>query len=231
MIAGDAIITTLQGPAFVSDLAGKGVVFVYTWDGIKVTVGEIEVLDISTVVAHEVTLDDESKLYVSGDTQFLLRSEDQITADKLSAGTSLLPIYTKTDAAGYTIYREPGQWHRGAKTRRDSYAWRRTSRMVAEWKTRKRCEPGDSVIFRNNVRTDCHPDNLDVSRKPPKQSKMKVKFAEPLFEAQRFINYHRKRNHKITCVRVDNGRNLFSIRGLEAANLAVNGIFLSVDTE
>ena len=100
--------------------------------------------------------------------------------------------------------------------------------MVAEWKTRRRCEPGDSVTFRNKVRTDCHPDNLDVSRKPPKQPKKKVKFAEPIFEAQRFIDHH---NHKIIQVRVDNGRNLFSIRGLEAANLAVSGIFLSVDTE
>lgn len=228
MIDGKALILTLQGPQFVADLLDEGMVFVYTWDGIKVTVGEIEVLPPKLVIAHEITLDDDTKLYVSRDTSVLLRSQDQTTADALTAGTSLLPLYTKLDSSGYLIYQEPGEWHRGAKTTRDSYAWRRVSRMVAEWKMRRRVEPGDVVSFRNKKRTDCHPDNLKIEKKPPRKPKKKVEFAEPIFEAQRFIN---RNNHKVGQVRVDISRSLFSIRGPEAANLAVNGIFLSVDTE
>lgn len=228
MLAGESLILTLQGPRFASDLVNQELIFVFTWDGIKVTVGEIEVLPSSLGVAQEITLDDDTKLYVSKGTAVLLHSGDPASADTLSAGTSLLPLYTKLDSSGYSIYREPGEWHRRAKTTRDSYAWRRVSRMVAEWKSRRRCEPGDVVSFRNNVRTDCHPDNLKFEKKPPRKPKKKVKFAEPIFKAERFIRRH---NHKLVQVRVDTSRDLFSIRGPEAANLAVSGIFISVDTK
>jgi len=228
MLAGKSLITTLQGPRFVSDLVDEEAVFVYTWDGGKVTVGKIEVVPGTLMIAQEIILDDDSKLLVSKDTLVQLRSSDQITADRLSAGDSLLPLYTKFDASGYLIYQEPGRWHRGAKTTRDSYAWRRVGRMVAEWKLRRRCEPGDVVSYRNNQRSDCHPDNLKIEKKSPRKPKKKVKFAEPIFTADRFIRRH---NHKVLQVRVDTSREMFSIRGLATANLAVNGIFLSVDTE
>jgi hypothetical protein len=228
MLSGKALVLTLQGPRFVADLASEGATFVYTWDGIKVTVGEIEVLPSKLVIAQAITLDDDETLYVSKGTSVLLRSGDPVTADVLSAGMSLLPLYVKLDSSGYLIYQEPGKWHRGAKTTRDSYAWRKVSRMVAEWKMRRRCEPGDVVSFRNKVRTDCHPNNLKIDKKTPKRPKKKVEFAEPIFEAQRFIN---RNNHQVARVRVDTSRDLFSIRGPESANLAVNGIFVSVDTE
>jgi len=228
MLAGKSLIRTLQGPRFASDLVNEGMTFVFTWDGVKVTVGEIEVLPGGLSVAREITLDDDEKIYVSKDTSVLLRSGGLVAADGLSAGTSLLPLYTKLDSSGYLTYQEPGSWHRGAKTTRDSYAWRRVSRMVAEWKTRRRCEPGDVVSYRNKNRTDCHPDNLNIEKKPPRKPKKKVKFAEPVFKADQFVQRH---NHKLLRVRVDTSREMFSIRGPEAANLAVNGIFLSVDTE
>lgn len=228
MLDGKALVLTLQGPQFVSDLAEQTLTYVYTWDGIKVTVGEIEVLPSKYRVSSKIVLDDGEELYVSPETQVLLRSGEPTNIKNLVEGTSLLPLYTKQDSSGYSIYQEPGEWHRGAKTTRDSYAWRRVSRMVAEWKMRRRCEPGDVVTFRNKIRTDCHPDNLQVVKKPPKRPKKKVGFAEPIFEAQRFIN---RNNHQIAGVQVDTSRDLFSIRGPESANLAVNGIFISVDTE
>lgn len=228
MLDGEALIPTLQGPEFVSDLVEEGLVFVYTWDGVKVTVGEIEVLPSKLVISQELSLDDGGKLYVSGDSSVILRDGTPLMVSDLKPREALLPLYTRLDSSGYTVYQEPGDWHRGAKTRRDSYAWRRTSRMVAEWKMRRRCEPGDVVSFRNKDRTDCHPDNLEITKKPPRCPKKKVEFAEPIFEAQRFIDHH---NHKVQSVKVDVSRSLFSIRGPEAANLAVNGIFLSVDTE
>jgi hypothetical protein len=228
MLAAKSLVLTLSGPRFVADLVGKGPIFVYTWDGIKVTVGEVEVLPSKLAVAYAVTLDDEETLYTSKGSSLVLRSGDPIPAEELAPETSLLPLYVKLDSAGYLIYQEPGEWHRGAKTTRDSYRWRRASRMVAEWKMRRRCEAGDVVSFRNKNRTDCHPDNLKIEKKIRKQPKKKVKFAEPIFEADRFIRRH---NHKVVRARVDISRELFSIRGLEADNLAVNGIFISVDTE
>lgn len=228
MLYADSLVATLTGPQHVSDLVNTGVVFVYTWDGVKVTVGEVEVVEGRYAPCVALTLDDESRIIVSHGTTALLRSEDPVPIISLAVETSLLPLYMKPDSAGYTVYKEPGNWHKGAKTQRDSFRQRRVSRMVAEWKMRRRCEPGDVVSFKDGDRTNCHPDNLKIEQKAPRKLKQKSKFAEPIFEAARFIE---ENNHKVKLVRVDKSRNLFSIRGLEAANLAVSGIFISVDTE
>jgi len=228
MLVKDALIATLSGPRFVGDLLNAGVIFVYTWDGVKITVGEIEVIEGRFAPCLTLSLDDDSNLLVSQDATILLRSGLETPVEYLTPETSLLPLYTKQDSSGYTVYKEPGEWHRGAKTLRDSYRQRRVSRMVAEWKTRRRCEPGDVVSFKDGNRTNSHPDNLKIEKKPPRKPKMKSKFAEPLFEADRFI---KENNHKVKLVTVDKSRNLLSIRGLDAANLAVNGVFVSVDTE
>jgi hypothetical protein len=228
MLYEDSLVATLSGPRFARDLCGAGVVFIYTWDGVKVTVGEVEIVEGCYTVGHEILLDDGSTLLVSRDTTVLLRSGLTSPIEHLIPETSLLALYTKQDSSGYTVYKEPGEWHKGAKTLRDAYRQRRVSRMVAEWKMRRRCEPGDVVSFKDGVRTNCHPNNLKIEHKAPRKPERKSKFAEPLFEAHRFIQ---ESNHKVKSMMVDKGRNLFSIRGLEAANLAVNGIFISVDTE
>lgn len=229
MIAAESIVYTLSGPRLAQDLLGKGVFFVYTWDGVKVTVSEAEIVEGALVVPYALDLDDESTVIVCPKTEVLLREKgDPCSIEGLAPQTSLLPLYMKLDAPGYLLYREPGEWHKGAKTRRDGQRWRRVSRMVAEWKMNRRCQPGDVVSFENGVRTYCHPDNLKIEHKPPRKPKKKVKFAEPIFRAQRFI---RKNNHQVVRVRVDTSRKMLSIRGLEAANLAVNGVFISVDAE
>jgi hypothetical protein len=229
MLSGDAQVLTLgEGPKLVIDLAGAGLTKVYTWDGERVTVGEVEILEDSRLsIPQAITLDDGTTLKVCSETMLLTRSGAPRYPEQIEAGDSLLPLYTKTDGNGYLIYQEPGVWHKCAKTTRDGYRWRPVSRMVAEWKMERRCAAGDVVSFISKDRTNCHPDNLKISRKPRKKMK-RSNFADPIIRAHRFIRRH---NHGVTEVRIDISRDLFSIRGVETANLAVDGIFLSVDSE
>jgi len=229
MLPPDTLIPTLAGPRLISDLAEEsGIVLVFTWDGTRVTVGEIEIGDQLTKLCSVLSLDDDSSVIVSADSSVVLRNGTVAPVLELTPNQSLMPLYTRRDADGYLVYREPGEWHKGGKTLRDSWRTRRVGRMVAEWKMQRRCEPGDQVSFKDGDRTNCHPDNLVIEKKPRSRPEIRAKFAEPLFEADRFINDN---NHKVCQVTVDKARNMFSIRGLGAANLAVGGIFISVDTE
>jgi len=158
----------------------------------------------------------------------LLRNGAPRFPEQLVNGTSLLPYYTKLATKGYPIYQEPGDWHHGGLTPSDKNRWRRVTRMVAEWKLERRCEKEDVVSYISKDRVDCRPGNLKLSRKKRKTTQKKVGFAEPIFEAQRFIDRH---NHKVDRANLDTSRNLLSIRGLETANFSVGGIFVSADSE
>jgi len=228
MISGDSLVPTLEGPMFVADLAELGSTMVYTWDGNRVTVGEVDVLKKGRfTIPWAITLDDDTTVAVCSETMILLRSGAPRFPEQIVIDDSLLPLYLKLDRDGYSTYQEPGDWHKGAKTTRDGFRWRRVSRMVAEWKMERRCKAGDVVSFISKDRSNCHPDNLEIEHKPRKQSK-RSNFADPIIVAHRFIRRH---NHKVTAVRLDISRDLFSIRGKKTANLAVGGIFLSVDSE
>jgi len=228
MLTGDAVVATLRGTEFVADLADRGPTKIFTWDGDRITIGEIEVGETQTQISYALDLDDGNTLRVSSETMVLLRNGAPRYPEQLEEDTSLLPLYFKFDGDNYTLYRQVGDWRKGALTTRDSYGWRRLSRMIAEWKMGRRCQPGDVVSFVDGNRTNHDPENIKVSQKRPRKPKRKQKFAEPVFKAHEFI---RKHNHKLVQVRLDTSTDLFSIRGLDGANLAVNGIFVSVDTE
>ena len=229
MLGHDALIMTLTGPRLAGDLLNQGSVRVLTWDGDRVTVGEIVVSDGPMLtIPYRLILDDGAELVFCKETMLLLRNGAPRYPEQLAPKTSLLPLYSKFDSSGYSIYQEPGDWHKNALTPSDRYRWRRVSRLVAEWKLERRCGPEDTVSFVSDDRTDCRPDNLIVTQKKRKKSEVKVKFAEPIFAAQRFIKKH---NHKVISIYLDASRNLLSIRGLRTANIAVSGIFASVDSE
>jgi len=229
MLSPHAEIQTLSGNKIAADLVDAGPTHVFTWDGERVTVGQIEVTeDHRLQIPRRIELDDGNGFSCCVETMVLSRSGGPRFLDQLQPGDSLLPFYLKTDAGGYPVYQEPGDWHLGALTPSDKNRWRRLSRLVAEWKLGRRCEIGDVVSYVSSDRQNVHPSNLRVSRKTRKKTKKKVEFAEPIFEAQRFIDQH---NHKVVGVYLDTSHNLLSIRGLRTANLAVNGVFISVDPE
>lgn len=228
MLGPESLVYTLSGPQFASDLANAGPTFVYTWDGDRVTVGEIEIGRVRRAFSLSFDLDDGGSVIVCKETMVLIRSGGPRFVEDLPPQTSLLPLYLKIDADGYLMYQEPGTWHKKAETTRDSYRWRKVSRMVAEWKLGRRCAPGDIVSFIDENRENCHPTNLKIEHKAPRKPKKKSKFAEPIFVAHRFI---KRNNHKLTQVSVSISRELFSIKGLETTNLVVNGIFISVDSK
>jgi hypothetical protein len=228
VIGPQSVVHTLSGDKFAADLYGKDPVLVYTWDGQRITVGRIQIDDPRVRIPHRISLDDNSILLIDPGTMVLLRDGAPRFPSDLKAGNSLLPLYRKLDSGGYPIYWEPGGWNRSAQTTRDSYRWRRVTRMVAEWKMGRRCRSGDIVSYVSKDRGNCHPDNLKIVHKEIKRPARKVKSIDPLFEAQRFIN---ESNHKVAQVGVDVSGDLFSIRGLETSNLAVGEIFLSVDSE
>jgi len=204
-----------------------GPVYIFTWDGKRITVGQVAIDQPIQHVPRIITLDDGAVLCVSANTALLARNGQLIPAREAAQGASLLPLYLKNDKNGFWYYQEPGDWHREAKTLGDSYRWRCVSRMVAEWKMGRRCMPGDLVKYKNKDRSDCSPENLDIT-KGAKRRKRKAKFAEPIFEAARFVN-SQSDNHKIADNKVGTSSELLRVTGKFADNLSVNGIFLSVD--
>lgn len=222
------VVATLGGPQFVADLAEAGPTKVFAWIDDKITVGEIEVSPNRFGVPSALDLDDGSSVRLSSETMVLLRNGAPRFVDQLQPGDSLLPLYTKLDSDNYLLYQQVGDWRKRALTRRDSYGWRRVSRMIAEWKMGRRCRPGDEVTFVDGDRQNHDPENIRIIEKPPRKPKKKQQFAEPIFRAHDFIRRH---NHKLLAVRLDISVELFSIRGMDGANLSVNGIFISVDME
>lgn len=221
------IIHTISGDVLLDDLIdNKLPTYVYTWDGDQVTLGRIKIGKTSLQVPLKVELDDGSNILIGNGANLLVRDGTEKKARDVKSGASLLPLYLKKDGDGYTLYKEPGSWNKGALTRRDSSNWRRVSRMVAEWKLNRRCAPGDIVRFDDGNRANSHPDNLIIEYRAPKPRKQKAKFAEPIFEAQRLI---RKFNHKVEEISLDISREMFSIKGVGVANFAIGGIFIAVD--
>lgn len=225
-----AVIHTLSGDVFVSDLIDREEpTHVYTWDGERITVGLILIEEASRHVSVplRLELDDGNQIQISNGMQCLLRDgEDQKAVRDLEVGESLLPLYTKPDGQGYITYYEPGKWNKGALTLKDGFNWRKVSRMVAEHRLGRRVRPGDRIAFIDKSKTNCHPDNLDIQFRAPKQKKTKSKWAEPIFEAHRVIG---RINHKVDNVFVDTSREMFSIKGIGTRNLAVGGVFLTTD--
>lgn len=227
MLGAETVVLTLTGPRILNDLVAEGPIFVLTWDGDRVTVGQITVERTpGLVIPYKIELDDGSWFHCCPDTMVLLRNGAPRFPEQITADTSLLPLYTKLDAAGYPVYQEPGEWHKKALTPSDKNRWRRMSRMVAEWKLKRRCEPGDNISYVSSDRLNCHPDNLKFDRKVRKKTEKRVDFVEPLLKAQKFID---ENNHKVSRVFLDTSRNLLSIRGLGTGNLSVGGVFASVD--
>ena len=229
-ISATAIIHTLSGDVFLGDIAGKEEpTYVFTWDGTRVTVGQILVEESSRHIAVplRLELDDGSDLHISNGMQCLLRDgETSLPVRELESKQPLLPLYKKSDSQGYPIYYEPGDWNREALTMKDGFNWRKVSRMVAEYKLGRRVRPGDRIAFIDKSKTNCNPENLEVQFRPPKQKTQKSKWAEPIFEANRVID---KINHKVEGVFVDISREMFSIKGIGTRNLAVGGVFLTAD--
>lgn len=200
----------------------------FSWDGERVTVGEVEFSEGPVLIPYRIELDDESSVCVCPDTLVLNRKGAPRYPNQLTPDTSLLPLYQRINKDGYSFYQEPGEWHKKALTPGDRNRWRRVSRMVAEWQLERRCEPGDIVTFRSKDRTNCHPSNLKLIKRERKTTTKKANFAEPLFEAQRFIDRY---NHKVIRAFLDTSCNMLSIRGLGTSNLSLGGIFISADSE
>ncbi len=228
-VSGNTVIHTLTGDVFASELAALDKpVYVFTWNGERVTVGTLEVQGPLVQVPLRITLDDGSEIYLANGGRFVSRENKIVLARDLEIGESLMPLYLKADSDGYPTYREPGDWNKNAQTQRDGWNWRRVARMVAESKLGRRCRPGDIVRHADGNRKNCLPENLVIAYREPKMTHQKAAFAEPIFEAQRQI---KKINHKIDDLVVDKSREMFLLRGEGIANVGVGGVFVLVDTE
>ncbi len=228
MLAVDTIIPTLHGDRFLSDIAVAGdSPYVFTWDGERVTVGQISIDHKVNGVPQRLELDDGSEVRLGQNTRILMRDETPVPVSELVTGASLLPLYGKIDKRGYFSYREPGKWHRNALTTKDKQPWRFVSRMVAEWKLGRRVRPGDRISFIDKDRRNCSPDNLLIEYVAPKQQKQTAKFVKPLLKAHRLVE--KFKNHKVGDIHVDISGEMFSIKGIGIANLSVGGVFICVD--
>jgi len=199
LLTPESVVHTLGGDKFAGDLVGSPTA-IFNWDGQRITVGHVQFEEARRGVAVAVHLDDGSVLRVCRDQEFLLRDGARCLVTDLQPGTSLLPLYLSADHHGYLSYVEPGEWHRGGLTRQDRQRRRRVARMVAEWKLKRRVQPGDQ-IRQPEGRLICDPAHVHVSHKPRKQQKRIDPVFRLLREAKKLMNPN---NHKVTQVQDGN---------------------------
>lgn len=225
--AADTIVHTLQGCKFLGELEdAEHPTPVLTWTGSRISVGHIRVTSARRGVPLCLELDDGHMLFLGPDDMVYTLEGFPVPARELRPETSLLPIYFREDSQGYPTYREPGTWHEGGLTHNDRQRYRKLNRLVAEWKLERRLQPGDRVIHLDRNKQNCSPDNIEIGYREPKPTTRKAPMVEALRAAQGVLN---DTNHKLVSAQTDVSTELFSILGLDVANLAVNGIFVSTD--
>lgn len=227
MLAGQTVIHTLTGDQFVADLVDQ-TVYVFTWDGLRVTVGRVMVTKGKIAVPTRLEFEEGGEVSADADTRVFLRDDYEypVPIREICVGTSLLPLYLKTDKAGFPLYREPGDWPRNAATPRDKIPWRRVDRMVAESNLRRRLLPNDVVKLKDGVKRNCLPDNVFVEQVEPRPRRVTPKFMKAILDAQKVID---DLNHKVADIHLGISDNLYSIRGIDSDNLAAGGVFVCVD--
>jgi hypothetical protein len=224
-LAGHCVVPTLEGNLFVKDLSEfKSFAHGFTWDGQRITIARIAASKAHVGVTTVVTLDDEARLTFACGAKVVAREGELLQAEELKPGTSLLPLYIKEEN-GYLIYREPGNWPKGAEVKTDQNRWRKVGRMVAEWKLGRRLRPGEAVRHADGRKRNNMPNNLVVEFRKRKKPKVCPKFAAPILEAHRFLQGGP--NHEVVSANAGVSQELFSLRVMDSDNLAVNGIFVS----
>ena len=226
MLSGEVVIPTLSGIRFLVDVINSGPIPIFSWDGRHITIGRVKIAFTSFGVPQRITLDDQSDIWISPETEILTVNGDAFSAREIPIGTSLLPLYLRDDKWKHWVYREPGEWHRGARTTQDRGHWRCVYRMVAEAKLGRRLEPTDAIRLNGSDKHDCSPENISIGKRTVSRRKRQRNFTEPLIEAQAIIN---RPNHRVTDSQIDASRAMYSILGCGSCNLAAGGIFVRVD--
>lgn len=160
-ISAATTIHTLRGPYTAKALSLlPQAVHCFTWDGQKITVGQVQVLPHPTPLpAQRVGLDDETVLYLQDDQQVIDRQTGLPVP--ITPGLSVMPLYLSRTSGNYPTFKQIGEPSPTAAPT-DRRRTRLVSRMVYEWKSGTQLEPGQIVRFIDGNRSNCEPSNLRV---------------------------------------------------------------------
>lgn len=234
--AGQTLVPTLYGKNIrIKDLPDDKFTHVFTWDGEKISVGQIKRGKTVRERAYFITLDNDMSIFCSDYDFFVTKKDGPKEVLKLKRRASIMPLYIKLDAHGYPLYADQGEYYKSGLTINDKNKRRKVCRMVAEWKYKKRLERFDWVEFVDMDRLNAHPDNIILINKPkdvtrcPAFAKPFVKAGEILQKLQARLDRFKINNHKVTDYGYDVERDLIEIEGLDTTNFGAHGVFVFTD--
>lgn len=191
-VAESTIVHTLQGDRQVGALANTNeTVYGFTWKQDRITIGRVTFESAGEQELHRVVLDNGKSLMMSADS-VLLRRDGESKPLLTLVEKSVMPLYLSEDSHGYPAYRQVSEYRHDAPAPSDRKPWKSVSRMVWEYCTNQRLQPGFLVRHLDGDRRNCHPQNLKVEGRPqqkPRRNKMRRHI-----EAQRMTI---PKNHKL----------------------------------
>lgn len=169
LLTANTIVHTPQGDRIIGHLAASGqIVYCFTWERGKITVGRAAFEEAGIYDAQRVVLDNGKSVITSLTTMVVDRSGVDQELRQLT-DKSVMPLYLSATKHGYPIYRQVNTHRKTAPAPSDRKPWRSIARMVWESRSGQRILPGFLVRHLDRNRKNCHPDNLRVEGKPQRK--------------------------------------------------------------
>jgi hypothetical protein len=191
----------------------------------KITLGKVGFEMAEKVKTYRLVLDNGKSIRVGPNTQLVDRQGDYVTLDEIMnlppTTRSVMPLYLSMSTNGYPLYRQIRDDRAQALAPSDRKPWRSVARMVWEWRTGRRLEPGFLVRHIDGNRVNCHPDNLRSEGKPQKKPRSN--------KLRRHIDVQRMRspgNHKVLGIAPWDVEPVCRVVPLDCTNVGLTEVFV-----
>lgn len=202
-------------------------VYAFTYAAGRIQLGRVGFEHAEPEETCRVVLDNGKSLRCPLNTEVLSRDGDPVRVFNLKAvfgleqAVSVMPLYLKTTPAGYVQFRQVWDRRTEAPAPSDRKPWRSLARMVWEWRTGQRLQPGFVVRHVDGDRSNCHPDNLRLEGTPqrrPRKNKLRHHIA-----AQRL---KLPNNHKVVGIAPWEVETVCRVVPLDCTNVALDEVFV-----
>jgi hypothetical protein len=221
IVSAETVVHTPRGDRFVGNLARMGeTVYGFTYTMGRIQLGRVGFERLEPEETCRVVLDNGKSLRCPLNTELVSRDGDNLRVFQAN-DQSVMPLYMKTTPAGYVQFRQVWDRRKEAPAPSDRKPWRSLARMIWEWRTGQRLQPGFVVRHIDGDRSNCHPDNLRMEGKPqrkPRKNKLRNHIA-----AQRMTLPN---NHKVVGIAPWGDEPVCKVVPLDCTNVALNEVFV-----
>ena len=236
----DTVINSIGGPIELREVAllfefdPDGSLPVFGWDGSRIVVVNITACrPVGSLQLFDVLIDSGDSIKASARTKFVRRDGSSVAPIGLNSNESLLPLYTKVDHHGYTLYKHLSTHYRSAPAPADRSLWRKVSRLIAEWKLGESLLPGTYVEHIDGDRSNAMPSNIRIDHRPDQAKRSSCYgIVDAVNAGQAIIREFNDRkspdNHKVECVEAMSPSAAIEIFVDSHDTIAVSGVFIQL---